>query len=656
MIRKTFSILFFIVCSISSAFAQQMYPLKWEEKPTLHNVEDKWKKQSAAIVLDHRRIEYKQDYKKDYYVYRTIHRIIRVLDDKGVEAFNKYTIPTSATRVISDIKARTILSSGKVIDVPTSAIRTVKNEKGNEEYLFAMEGVEKGAEVEVMYTERKSFAVFGMEVFQSVIPVLNAKYELIVTDKYSFTIKGYNGFPSPKDSIADYKHFYTCESHNIEPIEEEEYGNADILRQRVDYKLSFARPENDGKPERKYTWNDLVENLHKKFLVFTDKDLSIAKKYLKTLEVNEDDNELTKIRKIEQGLKTDISISEDILDPSFETFQKIVEKKITTEDALARFMFACFTAADIHFELGLTASRYEYMIDPDLELWSALDEFIVYFPKQQQYLSPTRIYYRTPYFPHTLAANKGVFCHVVVDGKTVSTTPDIRELPALPETKSLSGLDANVVFDGEMVPTVDLTHSYSGFLAVNMRPAFVLVNKDKEKDIIAEIMNIKAKPEDISEYNVMHKGYKNFYKDSALTIYAKLTAPQLIEKAGPKYLFNVGVLLGPQQQLYKDEERKLPIDVSMMHTLPRKISIKIPQGYKVANPEALKINITDAPANGKPTMGFVSDYKINGDVLEININEYYGQLQYPKTMYPTFRKVINAAADFNKIVLILQKI
>ena len=54
-------------------------------------------------------------------------------------------------------------------------------------------------------------------------------------------------------------------------------------------------------------------------------------------------------------------------------------------------------------------------------------------------------------------------------------------------------------------------------------------------------------------------------------------------------------------------------------------------------------------------MGFVSGYKLEGKVLTITVEEYYKKVQLPISAYADFQKVINAAADFNKVTLILEK-
>ena len=47
--------------------------------------------------------------------------------------------------------------------------------------------------------------------------------------------------------------------------------------------------------------------------------------------------------------------------------------------------------------------------------------------------------------------------------------------------------------------------------------------------------------------------------------------------------------------------------------------------------------------------------KVTGNVLDIEVTETYHEILYPLSQFETFKKVINAAADFNKVVLVLEK-
>jgi hypothetical protein len=60
-------------------------------------------------------------------------------------------------------------------------------------------------------------------------------------------------------------------------------------------------------------------------------------------------------------------------------------------------------------------------------------------------------------------------------------------------------------------------------------------------------------------------------------------------------------------------------------------------------------------ADDKKQMGFLSDYILDGNEITVTVDEYYEVTSLPASAYEPFRNVINAAADFNKIKLVLEK-
>ena len=58
---------------------------------------------------------------------------------------------------------------------------------------------------------------------------------------------------------------------------------------------------------------------------------------------------------------------------------------------------------------------------------------------------------------------------------------------------------------------------------------------------------------------------------------------------------------------------------------------------------------------GKKVLLFESTYSVQENSITIDINEYYDQLYFEVDEYESYRKVVNSAADFNKVVLILEQ-
>jgi hypothetical protein len=128
----------------------------------------------------------------------------------------------------------------------------------------------------------------------------------------------------------------------------------------------------------------------------------------------------------------------------------------------------------------------------------------------------------------------------------------------------------------------------------------------------------------------------------------------LLEKAGKKYIFNVGDIIGEQVEMYQEKERQLDIDMDFPHQYLRVINIAIPEGFKAIGLESIVINNVFKNEKGEDSYGFVSNYTIENQEIKIVCKEYYDIVTLPKKEIDTFRKVINSAADFNKIKIIFE--
>ncbi len=56
-----------------------------------------------------------------------------------------------------------------------------------------------------------------------------------------------------------------------------------------------------------------------------------------------------------------------------------------------------------------------------------------------------------------------------------------------------------------------------------------------------------------------------------------------MEKAGPRILFKVGELIGPQIEMYRDDERTAEVENDFNRMYDRTIKIRLPKGYQVKN-------------------------------------------------------------------------
>jgi len=238
------------------------------------------------------------------------------------------------------------------------------------------------------------------------------------------------------------------------------------------------------------------------------------------------------------------------------------------------------------------------------------------------------------------------------DFKTVEAKIDFIE--ALDYTFNVDKMFVDVkTEDGFKTISVDYKKEATGEFVRNIQPIYDFVDESIVKEINESQIKFLTEDLDILEMNVENATFKDFgmkpYKFNC-----KFTTKAFMQRAGNKLLFKVGELIGPQVEMYQEEERKLPVDGIFNRQFYRELSLEIPEGFEVGNLEALKINET-YEAEGEIQAQFVSDYTFENNVVKVIIDEYYNRVNWPVDLFEDYKRVINAAADFNKVVLYIEK-
>jgi hypothetical protein len=250
-----------------------------------------------------------------------------------------------------------------------------------------------------------------------------------------------------------------------------------------------------------------------------------------------------------------------------------------------------------------------------------------------------------------VVGNDGIFCKEISVGGATKAKYQMRKLEGLPMENHASNLDLIINFDGPtLTPKLDITHTYYGLEAENIRPLFKLIEKEKHIELAKDIFSVAKTQEDLSNFSFANAEFSDYNKNTPIILKATVNAKDLNGKAGNKYLFKIGEVIGRQSEMYKkDKPRQMPIEISHAHSYLRKITVNIPEGYIIKNLDDLKMN------KDHGTYGFKSEYTLNGQKLEITVNEYYKNIYWPASEIDTYREVINAAADWNKITLVIEK-
>ncbi len=637
-----------IFCSL--AMAQKT---TWDANPVLHKVDEQFSKESAVILQDERIHEYLADSKQDLYVYINNHRLVKVMDDKGVEMFNKIYIAYNANTEVLEVKARVIKPDGKVVDLPASKILDVE-EDGRRYKKFALEGVEKNSEIEYSYRLKKNVYFFGIEVFQySNIPFQKASFELWVPQHLLFSVKGANGFTVSNDTVINNKRLITAKAEDIAGLEDEKYGEVAPYTANIQYKLSYNLSKD--KNVRVFTWNELAKSVYSNYTSFTDKELKAVNNFLKQSGIDESASEEDKIRRLEDYLKTNINADKDGIGEAASRIESIVKTKVASDDGLSSLFVACFEKLGINYQIVFPSKRDDMPLDENFENYRLTEEIIFYFPNTGNFLQPNASSLRYPYIEPYWAATTGLFLKGTTIGNLKTAIASFDSIPIQPYEKSATNMEVqlrmNDALDGIILHSKQILLGYS---ATSYRPAFNFLPQDKKDEFTRDVIKGVVKTEDIKNIKVENTALTDCFANKPLNIEADVESNDLIEKAGNRYIIKIGEVIGPQEQMYQEKPRKLPIIIQYPHALDREIVFIIPDGYEIKNLQDINMNVVDN-YQGRQTMGFISSYKLKGNELHISVHEFYKVTDYPLSMFEEFRKVINASADFNKVTLILTK-
>ena len=653
---------------------------EWADKPVVHPVPPEYANEPAIILLENTTRDYITE-GKGINMYVTEHRIVKVLDDRGINVFNTLDFPVGSNTRVPSVRARTILPNGKVSEIAQDMIKVTRNPRGYWSIIIAMEGVEKNAEIEYLVREIMPGASFGSEVYQYPIPVLSAHFAMSYPKELIFLEKGYNGFPDVKDTLIHNRRHMDVTVYDIPKLKPEAYSYYDLRRMRMEYRLDHYNYQNENDSRRQNTWSDLGKKIHDDYYKITDKEKIAVNAYLSELGVKPNGNELENIKKIENGIKTGIfrysyvdydernqvlatqslrsvSLNDAGYDNPKNVLDSIITKRAATSRGITRLFAACFVQAGINHELGYTGDRHQRAFDKKFENWNDLKYSLFYFPDLDKYIAPTETYLRYPMVPEEVLANKGVFCTIPPNGIPTGPLCEIRTITPPPAEQTQANIAAAVSFTNDMDAQIDISYSYTGYSSTSLRERLATEPKQKEKDLIKAIVTVAEKPSDIVKYTISNEGFNNYGANKPLEITATVNTSKLTEIADKNYLFKVGEIIGHQKSLYNEDPRVLPVDLDLPTSQTRTITINLPIGAKVLNPEALRMHADYVNSEIKPVIGFNSDYtlipdKKNGDKLIITVNEFYSQLHFAPYEYERYREVINKAADFYKVALLI---
>jgi hypothetical protein len=655
--------------------------VEWADTPIVHPVPPEHATQPAVMLLNEVKIDYRVE-GGHIVKHSTKHVLIKVLDSRGIARYSTVGIPLKLGTKVPTIRARTISPSGKISVIDKHRILIGMNDEGHYVVVLPMEGVEKNSEIEYLVKEINPNDNFGNEEFQFDIPVAKTRFLLSYRKNMVVEGKAHNGFPDLTPELMNNRLQYKAEINDIPALLKEKNSFYDLHTMAFEYRVSYYNNDNEEKIKLN-TYNNLARKLFDENYKLTAKERGAVNEFLSELGVLANGDEMTNIRKIEQGIKKKIVLypyvgyeerkeviaarerrSMSVYSAGYEDMRDVVDtilaKRAASYKGYIRLFAACLTQAGVKHEIGWAWDRSEIHIDAAFESWRGLNYTLIYFPNQKKFLSPTAISLRFPIVPEEVAASKGIFCTIPQKGEPNGPLYKVRRITPLPASENRHDLHASVSFTKDMDARVDVSHEWYGMSSAGIRTQLPFVRPENMKKYVNGILELTSNPGEVTSYTFSNDDVSNYYTGKPLTLYASATLSSLVNKAGNRYLVKVGSLIGEQEDIYEERQRIMPVDLQYPHSFRRTITINIPKGYKILNPDAVRLNADYLNGNLDNVISFNADYQLvkdnkNGDKMIITVNESYAQLHFPVFEFERFRQVYNTAADFNNVMLVLVK-
>lgn len=666
----------FLILSVFSQIGAddeyEHFEYNWEETPKVPFIPSQYAKADAVIIKDYETIEVKfgkgmQTAKPN--TFNLTHKIIYINTDVGVELFNTVSVPLDKKSKLVSIAARTISPDGKVTMLNLSNIKEVDNHDGTINKIFALEGLQRKGTLEYLVKTYEHYDHCYTFYMQHRVPILFKEVEVIAPEYIHYNSQNYNGeirtFKTTHEANErkiTYKNFHYYKSIDVPGLPFEEYCHykSHLLRVEIQFAFNYRyyrkdvidQGNNQSLIHRFMTYNDLAESLYHQYYEVKETDLdvinaTIEKLDLKSLPIS------TQIVKIENFIKSNIMLSDEIADEAFSP-GAIIKSKTAGFDNIILLYLALFKKLNITCQLNLTCDKTKKAFDPAFDSYTYTHNPLLYFPQVGGYIDPLNLILRYPLCSSDFV-NNGVYGINLTTSKT-NPFSIYYYLDDIIEPDSVGHVEitnADLSFSSELDSVyMKISRTEPDYFAENMREALAFAPAEDKNVEVRDKLTESMKDASIDRLTITNGELEKAEKP--LIIEADLSGTSLIEKSGNDIVLKIGEVIGSQENLYDETTRTNPIDLDFKHKLIRHIVLNIPEGYKVSGLEPLNNNVV-CMYEGAEACGFRSTYKLEGNKLTVDIEEYYNKTSLPVKVYPDFRKVINAAADFSKIAVVLSK-
>lgn len=585
------------------------------------------------------------------------HKVLWLNSDSAIEYYNKVYLPFSSSTQLEVNRARVITKDGRVVQLDESSIFTARDEETGRQYkYFAFEGIEKGSFIEYYYILKKQPEYQGKKInLQSDVEWKNVSFDLYSPEHLVFKFKSYNKLPEVvQDTLSEGKLHWGLALDKMDKLDDEDGSPYNAMRAALIYKLDQNLYNN---MRDMVSYGKIAQNIYAFYNQEHSRGTQRAiENFVSEATAGAEKDEVSQVRALEYFIKNNFMNTPGNSD-ELRDIETVISRKVANETGILKLFTAALKQLNIKHEIVITSNRENLKFDPEFEATNFLTDFLIYFPGSMMYMSPTDDSSRIGFPPAYLTDNYGLYIKEMTVGNLTSGVAKVDYIQPVKADKTFDEMHINVTFDPDdlAITEVKLDRQLNGYYSMYIHPYMHLIKEENKNEILEGFALRLDENADILKKEVRN-GDPKLFGIKPLQFVLQFRSEAFIERAGNKYLFKIGEIIGRQIQLYQEKQRVLPMETEFQRSYYRTITVEIPEGYKIANPDDLIIDNVFLNNKQEEILAFQSSYIIENNILTIKADEHYRQNFIETEIYEQYRTVINSAADFNKITLILEEL
>ncbi|MBV8255446.1 MAG: DUF3857 domain-containing protein [Chitinophaga sp.] len=634
------TVLFAIALSQPGKAQDNSFPDSWSRTAQKHTVPTGNMYHVPYFTLFHREIIdfniTNGDKAEGYTFYQTLYKSLQVQQALNKDSFSSIQIQLKPNEDARSLHVRKIGADGTVTPLEKS-VRVNPSRTGITTISINNLDVEKGDEIEYELLVKNRGAYAGNMVIQSDVPCAEAQFKLIAPKNMEFLVRSNQPQIAPGEELKDNNRIYSLTTHNVGAIPINPLYNVKPFLLRVEYGLHNITE--NGK-STVVTWEDFGKASYVPYVAINKQEAKLVEKELSNIPFLQQRYPLPQlIYMIEHYLKTTYDLTEEqdmYSEPG--NFATAIRNKRTDKQGMIKLFNSFFYYLNIPCQMMFTSSRSEIPLSKDLVNPSLAENILIYFPTLGQALAPTEMDTRFPCYPSNWVNLLAVRSRdtLVNDQNQVLTDLMNTPLPAY----TLSNISTDATLTDFNNPTWELTQSFGGFAAINLKRAFTRAGSDvsMRNGTFNSILPLSSDERKVLKYSATNETFTYQPLDKPVVVNSTLLTSSLLtnEADGSKHLKLGELLSGSLLMNPIMPPGQYPVELAFPFYFETRLHLDIPQGYKIKNKEDFAADIT----NAADKLGFKMRMVQDGNKVHLFVIQYFKDVSFNGADKDLFRKIL----------------